>query len=103
MPVATDVLGCLVRRIWAHQVSLFVSRSRDIDHPGSGSAQGLLSLAHAWSHFWKAAPQHPQRFSHDCFCCIPFPDRSRTAPLFSGPSLATASDTELARADPHSF
>ena len=59
MPVATDVLGCLVRRIWAHQVSLFVSRSRDIDHPGSGSAQGLLSLAHAWSHFWKAAPQHP--------------------------------------------
>jgi len=40
---------CFVRRIWAHQVSLFVSRSRDIALPCSGPAQDLLRIAQACS------------------------------------------------------
>jgi len=33
---------CNMRRIWAHKISLFVPRSRDVAHPGSGPAQGRL-------------------------------------------------------------
>jgi hypothetical protein len=35
---------CFRRRIWAHQISLFVPCSRSNDHPSSGSAQDLLRL-----------------------------------------------------------
>ena len=53
-------IDCFVRRrIWAHEISLFVPRPRDNDHhPGSGLAQDLLRLAQPKNHFGKAAPQH---------------------------------------------
>jgi len=35
---------CFVRRIWAHEISIFVPHPRDIAHPGSGSAQSLLRI-----------------------------------------------------------
>ena len=37
-------INCFVRRIWAHQFSLFVPRSRDVAYPGSGPAQDLLRI-----------------------------------------------------------
>ena len=36
--------GCFVRRIWAHEISVFVPRLRDIAHPCSGSAQDLTRI-----------------------------------------------------------
>jgi len=33
-----------VRRIWAHEISFFVPRRRDIAHPNSSSAQSLLRI-----------------------------------------------------------
>ena len=38
-----------LRRIWAHQISFFVPRLRDVAHPGSGPAQDRLSLAQSFS------------------------------------------------------
>jgi alpha-1,3-mannosyltransferase len=37
-------IQCCVRRIWAHNISFFVSRPRDVAYPGSGQAQSLLRL-----------------------------------------------------------
>ena len=31
-----------MRRIWAHEISFFVHRPRDVAHPGSGPDQGWL-------------------------------------------------------------
>jgi len=36
---------CFVRRIWAHKISFFVHRPRDVAHPGSGPAQAGSGLA----------------------------------------------------------
>ena len=38
------VLFCFVRRIWAHKISLFVPRPRDVAHPGSGPAWVRLRM-----------------------------------------------------------
>ena len=35
---------CFVRRIWAHKISFFVPRPRDVAHPGSGPAQDWLRI-----------------------------------------------------------
>jgi len=37
--------SCFLRRIWAHQISFFVPRPRNVAHPGSGPAQGRSGLA----------------------------------------------------------
>jgi len=36
--------SCFVRRIWAHKISRFVPRPRDVAHPGSGPAQDWLRI-----------------------------------------------------------
>jgi len=59
-----------VRRIWAYEISFFVSYARDVSHPGSGSAQSLLRIclgwltfAHPMYHFRQAAPQPANPFN----------------------------------------
>jgi len=59
-PVKDSENRCFVRRIWAHEISFFVPRPRDVAHPGSGPAQDLLRFAHPKNHFRKAAPQQAQ-------------------------------------------
>jgi hypothetical protein len=63
----TGVFFCNVRRIWAHEISIFVSRARDVAHPDSTSTQPLLRICSGWLtfahpnyHFRQAAPQHAE-------------------------------------------
>ena len=85
-----------VRRIWAYEISFFVSHARDVSHPGSGSAQSLLRIclgwltfAHPMYHFRQAAPQPAKRFnsSRGGLELVPYIKVAKMCPIFETSSL----------------
>ena len=89
---------CYMRRIWAREISFFVSGARDTAHPGSGPAQncsGLLTFAQAKYHFRHATPQHAELM---CFNSsrvgpdlVPYIKMAKIAPPFENERLTFTS------------
>jgi len=79
---------CFVRRIWAHKISFFVPRPRDVAHPGSGPAQdwlrfcsGLLTLRAIFGRLRRSMHNYfnSSRASPDL---VPYIKMAKLVPLF---------------------